>query len=129
MNLGEFASVAETNKPFDDAVVSVLKAIESNGWALFQVYDIKERLSAKGFSILPLKIIEICSAKYANKLISKNKLVSMCMPCRITVIQEPEQVVIAAMKPTMLHSFFPEITKEEAQEIENEIIEIINKAK
>ena len=129
MNINDFAYIVETNKSFDDAVVSVLKAVEQKGWALFQIYDIKERLAAKGFNFSQLKIIEICSAKYANKLLSKNKFVSMCMPCKINVIEDNNKVYIAGMKPIIMPDIFQGITKEEAQEVENEIIAIIDNAK
>ena len=80
MDIGDFAYIAETGKSFDDAVVSVLKAVEQKGWSLFQVYDVRERLAAKGFSQKPLKIIEMCSAKYANPFLTKHRLISLCMP-------------------------------------------------
>ncbi|KHO54534.1 MAG: hypothetical protein QT12_C0031G0010, partial [archaeon GW2011_AR21] len=47
MKLEDFAIVIETEKSFDEAVVSVRKAVESKGWAIFQVYDYKEILAAK----------------------------------------------------------------------------------
>ena len=60
MNIKDFAYIVETNKSFDEAVTSVLKAVDQKGWSLFQIYDVRERLSAKGFQQKPLKIIEIC---------------------------------------------------------------------
>ena len=80
MNPNDFAYVVETKKSFDKAVISVLKSVEQKGWALFQIYDVKERLAAKGFEQDNLKIIEICSGKYANQLLNKNRLTSLCMP-------------------------------------------------
>ncbi len=88
MDIGDFAYVVETNKRFDDAVVSVLKEVEQKGWSIFQIYDIKERLAAKGFEYKPLKIIEICSGKHANNFLNKNRLISPCMPCKINVLEE-----------------------------------------
>ena len=129
MKVEDFAYIIETKKNFDDAVVSVLKAVEQKGWALFQIYDIKERLAAKGFSQKPLKIIEICSGKYANQFLNKNRLISLCMPCKINVVEENEKVKIVGMKPTMISQFFPEVTQKEAEEAENDIKEIINNAK
>jgi len=76
MKKEEFACIVETGKKFDDAVVSVLKAVEQKGWSLFQVYDIRERLAAKGFEHKPLKIIEICSAKHASRLLRKDRFFS-----------------------------------------------------
>ena len=77
MKIEDFAYIVETEKSFDEAVVSVLKAVEKKGWSIFQVYDIKERLASKGFAQKPLKIIEICSGKHANNFLNKNKIIAI----------------------------------------------------
>ncbi len=128
MNIDDFAYMVETERSFDEVVIAVLKAVEKKGWSLFNIYDLKERLAAKGFEHKPLKIIEICSGKYANNLLNKNKLVSLCMPCKINVIEDNGKVIIVGMKPTVISQFFQEIKKEETHEVEKEIIEIINLA-
>ena len=129
MNVEDFAYVVETDKSFDGAVVSVLKAVEQKGWSIFQIYDIKERLAAKGFEHKPLKIIEICSGKHANSFLNKNRLISLCMPCKINVLEEDGKVKIVGMKPTMISEFFPEVSKEEAEEVEKEVKEIVDNAR
>jgi len=129
MKINDFAYLVETKKSFDDAVVSVLKAVEQKGWVLFQVYDLKERLAAKRFSQEPLKIIEICSGKYANQFLNKNRLISLCMPCKINIMEENGMVKIAGMKPTMISKFFPEVDKENAEQVEKDIIEIVDNSK
>ena len=128
-DIENFAYVVETEKSFDEAVVSVLKAVEEKGWALFQIYDIKERLAAKGFKQEPLKIIEICSGKHANNFLNKNRFISLCMPCKINVLEEDGKVKIIGMNPEIISKFFPEISKQEAKEVEKDIKEIINNAK
>src|SRR3989338_1354623 len=102
MSTEDFAYIVETEKGFDEAVVSVLKAVEKKGWSLFQVYDVKERLAAKGFEQNSLKIIEICSGKHANNFLGKNRLVSLCMPCKVNVFEENGVVKIAGMKPSII---------------------------
>ena len=129
MKIEDFAYIVETEKSFDKAVVSVLKAVEQKGWALFQIYDVKERLAAKGFEQKSLKIIEICSGKYANRFLNKNRLISLCMPCKINVLEEDNKVMIVGMKPTMISQFFPEVSKKEAEEVEKDIIEIIDNSR
>ena len=129
MKIEDFAYIVETKKGFDEAVVSVLKAVEQKGWALFQIYDIKERLAAKGFEQKPLKIIEICSGKYANQFLNTNRLISLCMPCKINVLEENGKVKIIGMKPTIISQFFPEVSKKEAEEVEKDLKEIIDNAK
>ncbi|MBI4149622.1 DUF302 domain-containing protein [Candidatus Woesearchaeota archaeon] len=129
MNTDDFAYIVETKKSFDDAVVSVLQAVEQKGWTLFQVYDIRERLAAKGFSQKPLKIIEICSGKHAHQFLSKNRLISLCMPCKINVLEENETVKIAGMKPTMISQLFPEVGRKEAEQAEKDVMEMVDNAR
>ncbi|MEW6456268.1 MAG: DUF302 domain-containing protein [Acidobacteriota bacterium] len=86
-------------------------------------------MAVKGFEQKPLKIIEICSGKYANQFLNKNRLISLCMPCKINVLEEDGKVKIAGMKPTMISQFFPEVTKKEAEEVEKDIKEIVDNAK
>ncbi len=129
MKIDDFAYTVETKKSLEQAVVFVLKSVEQKGWALFQVYDIQERLAAKGFEQKPLKIIEICSAKFASRFLDKNRLVSLCMPCKINVLEENGKVKIVGMKPTMMTQFFSEIEEKEAEEAEKDLKEIIDNAK
>jgi len=129
MKIEDFAYIVETEKNFDWAVVAVLKAVERKGWTIFQIYDLKERLAAKGFEQKPLKIIEICSGKYANLFLDKNRLISLCMPCKINVLEEYGKVKIVGMKPTMISQFFPEVNQEEVLEAEEDIKEIVDNSK
>ena len=129
MNIEDFAYIVETEKSFDEAVVSVLRAVEQKGWALFNVYDIKERLAAKGFEQKPLKIIEICSGKHANNFLNKNRLISLCMPCKINVLEEDGKVKIIGMNSKIISEFFPEVSIEEVEEVEKEIKEIVDNAR
>jgi|SRR3989344_7481749 len=129
MKIEDFAYIIETERSFDEAVVSVLKAVEQKGWSIFQIYDIKERLAAKGFEQKPLKIIEICSGKHANLFLNKNRLISLCMPCKINVLEEDRKVKIIGMNPIIISQFFPEVSKEEAEEVKKDIKEIIDNAK
>jgi len=129
MKISDFVYIVETTKNFDEAVVSVLRAVEQKGWSLFQIYDVQERLAAKGFKQGPLKIIEICSGKHANNFLNKNRLISLCMPCKINLIEENGIVKIAGMKPTMITAFFTEVDRKETEETEKDIVEIINSAR
>ena len=129
MDIEDFAYTVGTEKSFDEAVVSVLKAVEQKGWSLFQIYDIKERLAAKGFVQEPLKIVEICSGKYANQFLDKNRLVSLCMPCKINVLEENGKVKIVGMKPTMISQLFPEVSQKDVEEVEKEIKEIVDNSR
>ncbi len=129
MNIEDFAIIAETDKSFDEAVISVLKAVEQKGWALFQIYDLKERLAAKGFEQKPLKIIEICKGKHANIFLNKNRLISLCLPCKINVFEDDNKVKIVGMNPKIMAQFFSEVNESDAEEVFKEIKEIVDSSK
>jgi|SRR3989344_3357430 len=129
MEIEDFAYLVKTEKTFDEAVISVLREIELKGWTIFNVYDLKERLAAKGFQQEPLKIIEICSGKYANLFLNKSKLVSLCLPCKINVFKDNESVYIAGIMPSVMSEFFKEIKKDETEEVEKIIKEVIDNSK
>lgn len=129
MNIKDFAYVVETEKSFDQAVISLLKTIEQKGWSLFQIYDIKERLAAKGFEQKPLKIIEICKGKHANNFLNKNRLISLCLPCKINVLEDDNKVKIVGMNPKIVAQLFPEVSVGEAEEVFEEIKEIVDNSK
>ncbi len=122
---GKLYSVG-TKKSFNDSVVGVLKAVEKQGWVVFQVYDLSERLLAKGFSHPPLKIIEICSGRHASRVLDKDIFASVCLPCRINVAEEDGKTRIFAMLPTVLPEFFEKVHVEDVSEAERELREMID---
>lgn len=129
MDEKDFLYVVATEKAFDDAVVAVLQAIDNKGWTVFGIHDVRERLKAKGFEQKPLKIIEFCNAKAAAAMLSQNRMVSACMPCRINVLQESDGVRLVAMRPSAMASFFQGLDLQMAQSVEADIRQIVDDAK
>lgn len=128
MNGEDFFYVVRTRRPFQDAILTVLQVVEKKGWALLQVYDLQERLQAKGFQIEKIKIIEICSAKHASLLLAKDKRVSLCMPCKINVYEEEGTIKIATMKPTVMGLIFSDMPNENLELLEKELKEMVDSA-
>ncbi len=129
MSEERFVYKVTTEKQFDEAVISVLKSVEEKGWTIFQVYDLKERLAAKGLDQHPLKILEICKGSFANALLNLNIHASLCMPCRINVIEKDGKVSMITMLPGVTSLLFDGIDEERAKQIEEEIKYILNNAK
>lgn len=50
------------------------------------------------------------------------------MPCKINVLNEDGKVIIAGMNPAIISEFFPEVSREEAEEVEKDIKEIVDNA-
>ncbi|MBI4214660.1 DUF302 domain-containing protein [archaeon] len=129
MNPEDFMYATQTRKTVDEAMVAVLKAAEKAGWTIFGVYDVRERLAAKGFQQRPLKIVELCSGKYANRFLDQNRMVSLCMPCKINILEEKDGVKIVGMRPSAVALFFPEVNPQDAKDAETELVAIIEQAK
>lgn len=125
--MGMFIST-RTNKSFEEATLSVLRAIDKAGWSVFQIIDMKERLAAKGFNMEDLKIIELCAAKHAYGMISENKLTSLCMPCKINIIKENGQVTIAAIDVSAMASILS-VSQDKADAVSDQIKKMIEEAK
>ena len=129
MQINDIAYQVKTEKSFEEASVSVLKAVDAKGWSIFSIYDLHDRLAAKGFKHKKIRIIEICSAKHSNKLLQKNQLISLCLPCKVNVIQKNDGIYIIGMMPSMIPELFSEITKEDILEAEKDVKEIVDNSK
>jgi len=125
MQLEDFAHIVESRRGFDETVVSALRAVESKGWTVLAIHDMRERLAAKGFEQRPLKIVEICSGKHADLFLSKNRMISLCMPCKINILEENGKVKIAGMNPAIMPQFFPEVSQQDADKVAEDVRKII----
>jgi uncharacterized protein (DUF302 family) len=129
MDEKEITYVVESRSNFEDTVVAVRRAVEAKGWVVMQVYDYREILASKGFKQPPLKIIEICSGRYANNFLNQNRLTSLCMPCKINVFEKDGRVLIATMRPSMMSEIFAGLNGEQLEALEQELIEIVENAR
>ena len=56
-------------------------------------------------------------------------MISLCMPCKINVLEENGKVKIVGMKPTMIIQLFPELSQGEVEEVEKDIKDIVDNSK
>jgi len=126
----EFDYTITTTKAFAEAVQSAQDEIAKAGMRVLHVHDVQKTLSEKGFVREPFKIIEFCSAKYANEFLNKDIKIGLCLPCKINVYTKDGQTFISGMRPIVLQQFFPEIDLgDRLKEIDQIIQNIINNTK
>src|SRR3989344_3368422 len=126
----EFDYTTTTTKTFDAAVASVQEEIAKAGMRVLYVHDVQKTLGEKGFVREPFKIIEFCSAKFANGFLNKDIKIGLCLPCKINVYIKDGQTFISGMRPIVLSQFFPQANLgERPKEIDQIIQNIINNAK
>ena len=95
-------------KTFDEAVQKTHDEIAKAGMRVLYVHDVQKTLGEKGFEREPFKIIEFCSAKFANEFLDKDIKIGLCLPCKINVYTKDGQTFISGMRPIVLSQFFPE---------------------
>jgi len=98
----------ESPRSFDEVVADVEKLAGEKKFRVLHIHDVKATLGEKGFEREPLKIIEICNAKFAHEALGKDIDVSLFMPCRINVYTEGGKTKIKAMRPAAIAEFMPE---------------------
>ena len=126
----EFDYTTTTTKSFDGAVERVQGEIVKVGMRVLHVHDVQKTLGEKGFEREPFKIIEFCSAKFANEFLNKDIKIGLCLPCKINVYTQGGQTFISGMRPIVLTQFFPQADLgERPKEIDQIIQNIINNAK
>ncbi|MFH1700891.1 MAG: DUF302 domain-containing protein [Candidatus Zixiibacteriota bacterium] len=118
-----------TNKPFDAVVKRVEELTAEKMFRVLHIHDVQSTLADKGFERGPLKIIEICNAKFAYEALQKEMSVSLFMPCKINVFTSAGKTVIKAMRPAAISEFFPEAGLGDlASAVDKTIIDIVDGA-
>ncbi|KKS23385.1 MAG: hypothetical protein UU82_C0031G0002 [Candidatus Nomurabacteria bacterium GW2011_GWC2_41_8] len=126
----EFDYTLITTKTFDEAVQDVQDEIAKAGMRVLYVHDVQKTLGEKGFVREPFKIVEFCSAKFADEFLNIDIKIGLCLPCKINVYVKDGQTFISGMRPIILPHFFPQADLgERPKEIDQIIRNIIDNAK
>ncbi len=124
-----FAMTVETTKDIDAAVEAVVEATKQNGFRVLHVHDVAATLAEKGFDRDPVRIIEICNAKYASQVLAKDISLALMLPCPISVYVQEGKTFISGLLPTSMVDLYPEAGLEEvAGNVEKVVVQIINQA-
>jgi uncharacterized protein (DUF302 family) len=125
-----FEYTAVTEKPFDAAVQAVETKSTEKGFRVLHTHDVAATLGEKGFPREPLKIIEICNAKYASQVLDKDIKASLMLPCPISVYVHAGKTYISTLLPSSIAEFFPQAGIEAlASEVERVVLKIVEEAR
>ena len=103
----EFAYTLESSKPFDQVVSAIEARTPEHQFRVLAVHDVQATLSEKGLQRGPLKIIEICNAKFAHQALQKSAEVALFMPCRFAVYTEEGKTIVKLGRPAMIAEIMP----------------------
>jgi uncharacterized protein (DUF302 family) len=128
--MSTFEYTVATEKPFEETVVAIEKKAGEKGFRVLHTHDVAATLAEKGYPREPLKIIEICNARYASQVLSKDAKISLMLPCPISVYSERGKTHISTLLPTSMVQFFPRPGIESlASEVEDVVLKIIEEAR
>ena len=125
-----FERTVTTDKPFDEAVAAIERNAGEKGFRVLHTHDIAATLTEKGFPREPLKIVEICNAKYASQVLAKDVKLALMLPCPISVYVEGGKTLISTLLPTSIVEFYPHAGIEQlAAEVEKIVLDIVESAR
>lgn len=124
-----FERTFATDKSFDVAVAAIEKKAAEKGFRVLHTHDVAATLAEKGFPREPLKIIEVCSAKYASQVLNKDVKISLMLPCPISVYVQDGKTYVSTLLPSSIAEFFPNAGIEGlAKEVEEIVLRIVEEA-
>lgn len=126
----KFDYTVETTKSVDEAVNVIQAKAQEKGFRVLHVHDVQATLAAKGFEIEPMKIVEVCNARFASQVLAKDKKISLMLPCPISVFVEAGKTYISALKPRVVADYYPDANVESiAAEVERIVLELVDETK
>ncbi len=125
-----FEYTVESNKDFDAAVAAVEQKSAEKGFRVLHTHDVAATLAEKGFPRDPLKIVEVCNARYASEVLKKDVKIALMLPCPISVYAHGGKTFISTMLPSVLADFYPNAGIDGiAAEVEKAVVAIVTEAK
>ena len=128
--MAEFDYTVETGKSVDEATAAVEAQTKEHGFSVLHVHDVYATLTGKGFPCEPLKIVEVCNAKYASQVLAADVRIALMLPCPISVYAKDGRTYISALRPSVMVDFYPEADiREVAEAVEEAVVAIVDGAR
>ena len=128
MNKNQF--IIEQVSPYDVAttVEKLLSAASQKEWQNPAVHNLQQSLAKSGKEVRPVQVIEICKPEYSGQMLEKNheRIVSVMMPCRISVYEKEDgKAYVALMNTSAMSAGMPPSIAEAMQGASDESFEIV----
>jgi uncharacterized protein (DUF302 family) len=120
----------QSKKNLSDVARDLEAAVQRHKFGVMGVHDLKAKMYEKGVEFeRDCLIFEVCNPHQAKKVLEKNAEISTALPCRISVFQEGDDVVLATIRPMAMLALFGVAGLEPvAREVEETVIAIMQEA-
>ncbi len=105
--MNSLAYTVPTSKDIDEAIEAIKENASLHGFRILHIHDIAATLAEKGFAREPMKIVEVCNAKYAHDVLEKDPVTALMLPCPIVGYQQNGKTNISPMLPSVMAELLP----------------------
>lgn len=122
--------VVESAKPFEETCRALEAAVAEHRFGVLHVHDVQRTLAAKG---LPLdeqvRVFDVCNPQRAKQVLDEDPVLSVALPCAISVFTRKGRTQIAFIRPTILLGLVgSDRLGEVAREVETAMTGIVERA-
>ena len=113
---------------FNETVEILTTAATDREWGNPATHDLQQTLAKSGKSVRPVKVIEICKPAYSGEMLEKSdeRIVSVMMPCRISVYEKADgKIYVATVNSRLFAAGQPENIQKVMMDASDELDEIV----
>lgn len=109
-----------SEKTIDEIDLALRDSAGRHQFGVLHVHDLRQAMKNKGIEYpLQCSVFEVCNPRHAKRVLESDPAVSSMLPCRISVYETTDGLMLSAVLPSAMMSMFsdPEI-KSVAEEVE-----------
>lgn len=119
-----------TTKSVQEVIDSLKEILPKYKFGIQHIHNITETLKSKGIELEnECQIVDICNPIIAEKFLSEDMSLSIVMPCKISVYTQDGETIIAMNSLVQLVDDINPDLIEIAQEVQEQLLEIIDEIK
>jgi uncharacterized protein (DUF302 family) len=122
--------IIEQASPYDVAttVEKLIEVAVQREWQNPATHNLQKSLAKSGKNVEPVQVVEICKSDYSGKMLEKSdeRIVSIMMPCRISVYQKEDgKTYVALLDMSAMTGGLPSSAAAAIKEASDESFEIV----
>ena len=109
-------------------VEKLIEAAIKKEWQNPAVHNLQQSLAKSGKDVRPVQVVEICKPEYSGQMLEKSdeRIVSIMMPCRISVYEKEDgKTYVALMNTSAMSSGMPASIAVPMKDAADETFEIV----
>ncbi len=122
--------IIEQVSPYDvpTTVEKLIEVASQKEWQNPANHDLQHSLAKSGKDVRPVQVVEICKPEYSGNMLEKSdeRIVSVMMPCRISVYQKEDgKTYVALLNMAAMTDGLPTSATKAIQGASDESFEIV----